>query len=131
MSPSGFITLRHGTTRQRAEQLLRGPPDPNYIDPGGDWASRAGGFSAVVAGQEDEAIGTPELYARRKAALFPAEGDPVILEIDVPDWVFDPIRSDPFMREIAVGGEVRFEPDYGLKELLQAWPTLPKRIIPL
>lgn len=128
MTPSGIITLRHGTTWYRAEQLLVSPPDPNYIDPGGDWASRAGGFSAVVDGEEDEAIGTPEQYARRKAALFPAEGLPVILEIGVPEWVMGVIRGDPFMAEIAVGGEVRFEPGYGLEELMQVWPTLTKRI---
>jgi hypothetical protein len=53
--------------------------------------------------------------------LFPDEGGPAILEIEVPEEI------------IALGGdlleEVRFEPGSGLEELLAAWPTLAKRIL--
>ena len=132
MAEYPILTLRHGTTRRRAEHLLTTPPNPNFVDPGGQRESRADGFSTVVAGFPNLGLGTPEEYARSKASNFPDEGGPVILEIDVPDEIVDLVRNDSECGwMVAMSGEVRFEPTLGLNELCQAWPTLVKRIIPL
>lgn len=126
------ITLRHGTTHRRAERLLTTPPDPNFVDPGGQYESRAGGFSTVVAGFPNLGLGTPEEYAQSKASNFPNEGGPVILEIDVPVEIVDSVREDQYGgSQATMSGEVRFDPTLGLSELCQAWPTLVKRILPL
>ena len=131
MTVSGFLLLDHGTTRHRAQQLLNAPPDAAYVESGGDRYARAGGFSAVFAGQLNAGLGSGEEYARAKAANFPNEGGPVILEVEVPEWIVDILRNDPIAGMIVASGEVRFEPDLGLVELQQAWPTLTKRIVPL
>ena len=125
------IRLHHGTTLRRAESLLSTPPNPDFIDPGGDRYSRAEGFSAVIASTPDIGLGSAERYARLKSGNFPNEGGPVILEVEVPVWIVDILRNDPFAGMIVASGEVRFEPDLGLRELQQAWPTLTKRILPL
>ena len=52
---------------------------------------------------------------------FLPEGGPAIVEIDVPAAITD--------LGIDAGGEVRFEPGFGLEELLQAWPELAKRVV--
>lgn len=77
------------------------------------------------------ALGTAEAYARAKANLFPNEGGPAILEVEVPEWIIDILRNDPIAAAVMASGEVRFEPDLGLAELQQAWPTLAKRIVPI
>jgi hypothetical protein len=66
-------------------------------------------------------FGSPEGVARGKARLFPQEGGAALVEIEVPDNIAD-LAAD-------YGGEVRFEPGYGLDELIAAWPALPKRIL--
>ena len=110
--------LHHGTTRQRAEAILRDGPNPKYQEPGG--LDPARGFSTALPGGPFP-VGSPAEYAQGKAANFPAEGGPAILEIEVPEeivqWATD------------AGGEIRFEPGHGLEELLKAWPTIPKRIL--
>jgi hypothetical protein len=129
---AGFTTLRHGTTLRRAERLMIMPPILNFRDPGGTTGSEAGGFSAVVVGATRLALGTPEEYADRKSKNFPAEGGPVIPEVEVPDEIVDIIRRDPILGDTVAGsGEIRFEPGYGWAELVQAWPNLVKRVIPL
>ena len=65
--------------------------------------------------------GTPESYAAGKANLFPTEGGPAIVEIEVPD--------DIAALAIDAGGEIRFEPGFGLEELLKGWPTITKKVI--
>lgn len=125
------VALRHGTTLRRAERLLLTGPDAEFVEPGGDRYSRAGGFSAVVAEEADIGLGAAERYARAKAANFPSEGGPVILEVEVPEWIVDILRNDPYAGMVVASGEVRFEPDLGLVELRQAWPTLAKRIVPV
>jgi hypothetical protein len=60
------------------------------------------------------------VVAARKAAIFPNEGGPAILEIEVPESI---------VRKADIKGEVRFEPGFGFEELLAAWPTIPKRIL--
>jgi hypothetical protein len=125
------VVLRHGTTLHRSQRLLTTPPDPDFVEPGGDPSTRTGGFSAVVAGQGTFSLGTPEQYARLKAQNFPNEGGPAIPEAEVPEWIIDILRNDPIAAAVMASGEVRFEPDLGLAELQQAWPTLTKRIVPV
>jgi hypothetical protein len=110
--------LRHGTTRRRADSILRNGPDPNFLEPGG--TDRARGFSTYPVGAHDS-VGTPEAYAAGKAKQFPGEGGPKIVEIKVPEDILD--------LAIDAGGEIRFEPGFGLDELLQAWPDLTKRAV--
>src|SRR5581483_1979726 len=114
------MLLHHGTTRRRAESIVRNGPGRNSRETG--IYERVVGFSAAIVGEECES-GPPEEYARGKAEQATDEGGPVILEIDVPDEVID--------AALITGGEVRFEMNCGLPELLQSWPTLPKRIIEL
>jgi len=64
--------------------------------------------------------GSPEVVAAGKARLFPKEGGPAILEMDVPESI---------VRKADFAGEVRFHQGYGLEELLETWPTIAKRII--
>src|SRR5204862_5980266 len=85
----GTVVIRHGTTLHRAQQLLRAPPDPDYIEPGGNHYTRAGGFSTDIAGQSAASMGSAEQYARAKAANFPSEGGPAILEVEVPERIVD------------------------------------------
>ncbi len=67
----------------------------------------------------------------RKHALFPDEGGPAILEVSVPDWIMQRLYADPIAAWLAKGGEILFEPESGLNELLAEWHNLPKRVIPL
>jgi len=114
-----LIRLRHGTTKQRAEAILRDGPNPKFREPGG--SDNAEGFStARLTGPYPN--GSPEKAAIGKADLFPNEGGPVFLEIEVPEVI---------VRQADLRGEVRFEYGFGLTELLAAWPSLSKRIIPL
>jgi hypothetical protein len=91
----------------------------NFREPGGG-TIRAEEFATVPLGQTCS-LGMPEDYAVRKADLFPQEGGPVMLEIEVPEELIDRANQE--------GGDVRYLPGWGLKELLQAWPTLVKRIV--
>jgi hypothetical protein len=118
MSPSHRTrTLRHGTTKRRADAILQYGPDPKFLEPGGTDPAR--GFSTYPDGAP-VSVGTPGQYAAGKAALFPNEGGPAILEIEVPEDIVD--------LAIDAGGEIRFEPGFGLQELLDAWPQIIKRI---
>jgi hypothetical protein len=114
----GTQILRHGTTRQRADAILKAGPDPNFLEPGGFDPAR--GFSIYPSGAS-ASVGTPEQYAAGKAANFPNEGGPAIVEIEVPADIID--------LAIDAGGEIRFEPGFGLEELRRAWHQLPKRIV--
>ncbi len=119
MAPGGLLVrLRHGTTRRRAEAILRNGPDPNFVEPGGPDAAE--GFSTARTPGPCP-TGSPEEMAKSKARLFPDEGGPAILEFDVPETIVE--KAD-------LGDEVRFEPGFGLEELLAVWPSLPKRILP-
>ncbi len=119
MPPSNMTRLlHHGTTRKRADSILQDGPDPAFMEPGGTDPAR--GFSTYPAGAP-VSVGTAEQYAAGKATLFPNEGGPAIVEIEVPDDIVD--------LAIDAGGEIRFEPGFGLEELLQAWPTVTKRVV--
>jgi hypothetical protein len=130
--PTGVVRLHHGTTLRRAERIIQTGPDRLFVEPGSTFHIRAEGLSTFPAGFKPLDSPDAEEYARRKANNFPSEGGPVILEIDVPDWIVDGVRNHPDGQHyIADSGEVRFEPGMGLEELLQEWPSLAKRIISL
>ncbi|MBY0457594.1 MAG: hypothetical protein K2V38_09675 [Gemmataceae bacterium] len=129
--PKPVVILRHGTTLRRAERLLAVPPDAGFVEPGGNQFTTADGFSTVIAGRAEGGLGSAERYARAKAANFPSEGGPAILEVEVSAEIVDILRNDPIAGMIVASGEVRFEPDLGLPELQQVWPTLTKRVVPL
>jgi hypothetical protein len=80
----------------------------------------ARGFSTCPEGAP-ASVGTPQQYATGKARLFPNEGGPAIVEVEVPVDLAD--------LAIDAGGEIRFEPGFGLEELLKAWPQIAKRIV--
>lgn len=112
-----LVRLRHGTTRHRAEAILRDGPKVDYCEPGS--FEKAEGFStARIHGPYP--YGSPEVVAAGKDLLFPNEGGPAILEIEVPESI---------VQKADLRGEVRFEPGFGLEELLDVWPTLPKSIV--
>jgi hypothetical protein len=122
------VLLLHGTTRQRAESIVKNGPDARYREPNG---TTADGFStAPAAGPFD--FGSPEDYARGKAANFPNEGGPAIVALDLPDELADRIVGDFGKlvrgRAFHAGTEVRFDPGGGLEELLAVWPQLTKTI---
>ncbi len=88
------------------------------MEPGASDPAR--GFSIYPVGAP-VSVGTPEQYAAGKARWFPNEGGPAVIEIDVPSDIAD--------FGIDAGGEIRFEPGFGLEELLEAWPQIAKRIV--
>jgi hypothetical protein len=116
--------LLHGTTRRRAEQILARGPDPEFIEPGG--GSRAEGFSTCLEGGPFP-LGTPQEYARRKAAGFPNEGGPVILAVDVPDEIIALAVDEEYFP--LSQGVVQFDEGAGLEALRAAWAALAKQII--
>lgn len=124
------ILLHHGTTLHRARLIAAGGPDPNYREPYGPLAEF---FSTAYADPAlvPRLMGHPEDYARMKAANFPNEGGPVILELEVPTWIVDVVLADSIGGGLAQGGEVRFDPGFGLGELLREWLRIPKRIVTL
>ena len=69
--------------------------------------------------------------ARNKHALFPNEGGPAILGVSVPAWIMAILYADPIAAGLARSGEIRFEPESGLRELRAEWHNLTKRVIPL
>jgi hypothetical protein len=71
-------------------------------------------------------FGTPDEYARGKAAEFPDERGPVILVVDVPEDIIARAISEWFPLS---QGLIQFDPGAGLEELFADWPTLPKRIV--
>jgi hypothetical protein len=117
--------LLHGTTRWRAEQIVLRGPDPNFIEPGG--GPKAENFSTYLEAGPFM-LDSPPDYALGKARIFPAEGGPVILVMDVPDAIIDKIDQVLFPRR---NGLIQFDVGFGLEELLAAWPTISKRIEPV
>ena len=128
--PAEF-TLHHGTTLRRARAIEAGGPDPSFREPGSQQLLPAEGFSAVIADGRPCATGTPEMAACQKAALFPDEGGPAILEVRVPAWIMAILYSDPVAAGLARSGEIRFDPESGLNELRAEWHELTKRVIEL
>ncbi len=98
-------------------------PDPDFVEPGG--GPRAEGFSTTLEFGPFP-LGTPEEYARRKAAGFPNEGGPAILAVDVPDDIIA-LAVDELYFPLSQG-VVQFDEGVGLEELRAAWAALPKQI---
>lgn len=116
------MILLHGTTRVRAEQILRHGPKPHFQEPGGQaWED---GFSMNTQAGPFH-FGRPEDYARGKAREFPDEGGPVILAVDVPDDIVQRAVNDWFPLD---QGLIQFDLGAGLEELIAAWPSLAKEI---
>jgi hypothetical protein len=114
--------LLHGTTLLRAKRIEAYGPDSDFVEPGD--GMKAEEFSTSLEAGPFH-LGTPEEYARRKAALFPSEGGPVILAIDVLDDVIALAVDEYFPLS---QGVVQFDPGTGLEELRAVWPTLFKEI---
>jgi len=124
-----MVTLWHGTTLRRARLIEANGPDPNFREPGGASLPPAEGFSTCLEAEQKCAGGLPHDYAFKKDKLFPNEGGPAILEIQVPPWIVDLLLADWWGADLARGGEYRFEPESGLNELRAEWPNLTKRVI--
>jgi hypothetical protein len=114
---NGRAVLQHGTTQARAQSIVRNGPDPNFVEPGG--GPPAGGFSTAPP-QGPYPGGSPSQYAAGKAALFPNEGGPAVVEVEVPAYILQ--------QAVRQQGEVRFEPGRGLEALMRAWGSLTKTI---
>src|SRR5437016_4366928 len=114
--------LLHGTTRQRAERIVARGPDPAFIERGG--GPKAENFSTYLEAGPFT-LRTPREYALGKAHLFPDEGGPVILVMDVPDEIID--QTDLVLAPRR-SGVIQFDSGFGLEQLRAAWPTIEKRI---
>ena len=125
------VILHHGTTLQRARAIEANGPNPNYVEPGGQHVPPAEGFSTHVKDAPIPTEESPAEYARGKARNFPSEGGPGILEVEVPQWIVDLVLIDPLQGGLGRCGEVRFDYGFGLDELLLAWPSLTKKVIPI
>lgn len=123
--------LRHGTTLRRARAIEAKGPDPMFRELGSEQLPPAEGFSTVIGDARHCATGTPELAARQKAALFPDEGGPAILEVIVPGGIMAIVYADPIAAGLARSGEIRFDAESGLNELRADWYKLTKRVIQL
>lgn len=116
------MILWHGTTRKRAERIVRDGPDPRVREKAG---LRADEDFTLSVPEGPHLLGTPFEYAYGKDALFPEEAGPVLLIIDVPDSILMLASDD----QVPVRwGTVQFEEGWGLEELVAAWATLIKEI---
>jgi hypothetical protein len=88
-------TLVRGTTRFRAEQIVKNGPDPKYLEPGG--IATNDGFSMYLEAGPF-LYKRPEVYAEGKAKQCPNEGGPVILLIENVPAMFSrpPTATDCF-----------------------------------
>jgi hypothetical protein len=116
------MILLHGTTRHRAEQILEHGPNPRFHEPGGQGTDD--GFSMNLE-SGPFLFGRVEDYALGKARVFPNEGGPVILAVDVPNEVVFKAVNDWFPLD---QGLVQFDSGAGLEALQAVWSTLAKEI---
>lgn len=131
MSSRAPTVVQRGTTLQRANSIAANGPDPEFREPGSGHLPPAEGFSTAIKGAPPCRTGTPEMAARRKDTLFPQEGGPAILEVEVPAEIMDILYADPIAGGLARSGEIRFDPESGLNQLREGWDKLPKRVISL
>jgi len=110
------MILLHGTTRQRAEQIINLGPNPRFREPGGHGLDE--GFSMYLE-SGPFLFKPPQDYARGKSREFPDEGGAVILVLDVPDEIVQNAVSEWFPLS---QGLVQFDFGAGMEELLVAWP---------
>ena len=122
------MLLLHGTTRIRAESIIKNGPNPCFREPNG---TTADGFSTAPAEGPFE-FGSPEEYARGKAANFPNEGGPAILAIELSSELADSMIGGVGEliagKAFHAGTEIRFELGGGLEQLLAVWPELTKTV---
>jgi hypothetical protein len=124
------VLLRHGTTRKRAEEILRNGPNPRFREPNGQL--RGDGFSTAPFPRKLYNLGPPEAYARKKAKNWPNEGGPAILEFELPDDLARTIISRRWNQNgkaLNLGDEIVFDVGFGIEQLLGVWPQLTKRIL--
>lgn len=123
-----MVILFHGTTFGRAQQLLDGGPNPDFVEPGGNTPTE--NFSACLPFGPFECTDTPEQYAwgKSRAAVSEGrdEGGPAILIVEVPDDIIA-LAVDAWFP--LTQGFVQFDRGSSLTVLLTAWPRLEKRII--
>ena len=114
--------LLHGTTRSRAKRIEVAGPNPDFVEPGEHVSAK--GFSCCLESGPFP-FGTPEEYARHKAALFPNEGGAAILAVDVPENILLATVDEYFPLS---QGLIQFDEGEALEKLREAWPTLWKEI---
>jgi hypothetical protein len=131
MADPPATVLHHGTTLWRARAIEANGPDPRFREPHSKRLCPAEAFSTVIGDGRPCSTGTPELAAREKHALFPDDGGPAILEVTLPARIMALLYADPIAAGLARSGEILFDPESGLNELLAEWPNLTKRVIPL
>jgi hypothetical protein len=121
--------LFHGTTLWRAQQILGGGPDPDFIEPGGN--APAESFSACLTFGPFECTERPEEYAWGKTRAAAREGrdesGPAVLIVDVPDDIIA-LAVDVWFP--LTQGFVQFDRGPSLGALRASWPRLEKRIMP-
>ena len=116
------MILLHGTTRLRADRILRLGPDLHFLEPGGQvWVD---GFCMHLE-TGPFLLGAPADYARGKARAFADEGGPAIIAVDIPEDIVQRAVSDWFPLS---QGVVQFDLGAGLEELIEAWSMLVKEI---
>lgn len=129
--PEPVVIIRQGTTLQRAQSIAASGPDAYYIEPGsGGRRWDPPGFSTARTDRSYD-VGTPEDYARLKAANFPQEGGAAVVEIEIPMRIIAVLEADDDARDSMDSGDTLFDPRVGMRELLAAWPNLTKRVIVL
>ncbi len=117
-------TLVHGTTRLRAEQIVRHGLNPRYVEPGGV-PSNDGFWTYLESGPF--IYRAPEFYAHGKNLQCPNEGGPAILVIEnVPEFVLEATNRDGLCP--LKTGVFQFLPGDGLEELISIWHSLTKTI---
>jgi hypothetical protein len=112
------MRLHHGTTMYRAERIIRVGPEPDYGKSVGVRGDHV--FSLYCEGASPD-YGTAEEYAFGKDRLFPHEGGPVILTIDIPDDII--AQSVPEIDPFSFG-YVEFQKGFGIDALRAAWATI-------
>lgn len=123
-TPGEFWTLWHGTTRQRAEQIVFNGPDPNYREPASNTREDEQFWTVAHDRSPSQSpLGTARDYALRKAQSS-GEGNPAIVELQVPDWLVQIVLEDPIGRFNYQSGYVCFELGCGLDELIAEWRNL-------
>ena len=127
-APSTII-LHHGTTLYRAQRIVANGPDAYFVEPGSGGVRPEPPEFSTTRLDHPFALGRSERYAHGKSLNFPNEGGPVILELEVPADVIAILEADLIAAAKMASGDTCFDDAVGIKDLLAAWPGIPKRII--